>query len=77
MSRMKVGIMWHREYKDYPTDEPLVREQLKSGKGIVGCEMHDLNGWGNTLHVYRKKKKGIFRKFFEFLFGKKEEKSHG
>lgn len=57
--------MWPKSYKDYPPDTPLVKEQVEPGKGIVGCEMHDLNGWGNTLHVPPKpKRKGLFRLLF-------------
>lgn len=55
--------MWPKAYRDYKTDEPLVKQRVEPGKGIVGCEMHDLNGWGNTLHVpAEKKKRGFFRK---------------
>lgn len=57
--------MWSKSYKDYPPDTPLVQQQVEPGKGIVGCEMHDLNGWGNSLHVPPKpKKKGILRQLF-------------
>ncbi len=56
--------MWEKEYKDYPKDTPLKKEVVEAGKGIVGCEMHDLNGWGNQLHVPKKKKPGIFRSLF-------------
>lgn len=41
--------MWHREYKDYPLDLPLVQEQVEPGHGIMGCEMHECNGWGETF----------------------------
>ncbi|MFA6915642.1 MAG: hypothetical protein WC222_04540 [Parachlamydiales bacterium] len=69
--------MWHREYKDYPTDLPLKHERLEPGKGIIGCEMHDINGWGNTVHVYRPKKKGFFRRWIEYFMGIKKAKPHG
>lgn len=39
--------MWPKNYKDYPEDESLVQNQVEPGHGIVGCEMHDLNGWGD------------------------------
>lgn len=52
--------MWHREYRDYKTDQTLIKEQVEPGRGIYGCEMHDLNGWGNTLqHPIKKKRKGL------------------
>jgi len=42
--------MWHKEYRDYRLDSPLKKERVEPGKGIIGCEMAELNGWGNTLH---------------------------
>lgn len=42
--------MWFKNYKDYPIDAPLLKESVESGKGIIGCEMHDLNGWGIEWH---------------------------
>lgn len=60
--------MWPKKYEDYPEDTPLVKEQIDSGKGIIGCEMHDLNGWGGTFHRHRKKKSGL-RRFLERIFG--------
>ena len=48
--------MWTKSYKDYPEDTPLKKEQVRAGKGIVGCEMHDLNGWSNTLHYSKEER---------------------
>jgi hypothetical protein len=57
--------MWPKAYKDYPVDSPLVKDKVESGQGIIGCEMHDLNGWGDEIHIRRKKKKkGFFRTLF-------------
>lgn len=42
--------MWPKAYKDYLRDKPLIKHQVTSGRGIVGCEMHDINGWGNSWH---------------------------
>lgn len=68
--------MWDRDYRDYKRDQPLVKEQLESGKGITGCEMHDINGWGNTLHQPKKKKQGFFASLLIYLFsGKKDTHS--
>lgn len=61
--------MWWREFKDYPPDTPLVKEQVESNHGIVGCEMHELNGWGNTLQQPQKKKRGILASLILALFG--------
>ena len=64
--------MWFREYKDYPIDSGLKRERVEPGKGIVGCEMHDLNGWGNQIHRCRKPRKGIIARLLDYLFGKEK-----
>lgn len=42
--------MWPKVYKDYPVDTQLKKAQLSAGSGMQGCEMHELNGWGDTLH---------------------------
>jgi hypothetical protein len=54
--------MWQREYKDYKKDQPLIKQTVESGKGIIGCEMHEIFGWGNTLQKPPVKKKGVLRK---------------
>lgn len=66
--------MWHREYKDYPTDTTLKQQKVEPSHGIRGCEMHELNGWGNTLHIPpKKKKRGIFANWLVHLFGEKDK----
>lgn len=63
--------MWPKAYRDYKTDESLIKNQVEPGKGIIGCEMHDLNGWGNSLHIpIKKKKTGFFRTMLNTIFGK-------
>jgi len=59
--------MWPKKYKDYPVDTPLKKEQIESGKGIVGVEMHDINGWGTEIHQPVRRKKGLLAR----LFGRK------
>lgn len=67
--------MWPKSYRDYPVDESLVKQQVEPSKGIIGCEMHDLNGWGNTLHVPpEKKKQGLMRTLIDSLFNKFDKK---
>lgn len=66
--------MWFKEYRDYPMDRPLIKEQVESGKGIIGCEMHDLNGWGTDWHHVRKRKKGLFARLISHL---SREHDHG
>lgn len=54
--------MWAREFKDYPTDTTLKKEQVEPGKGIIGCEMHEPFGWGHSYHITPKNQKpGLFR----------------
>lgn len=61
--------MWYKEYRDYQNDAPLKKEQLSSGKGIVGCEMHEQNGWGVTHHEpVKPKKKGLMTTILDRLF---------
>lgn len=54
--------MWPKSYKDYKVDEPLIKCQVQPGKGIVGCEMHEINGWGLTYHVPYQKPKPVKKK---------------
>lgn len=61
--------MWPKNYRDYKTDEPNVKNNVGPGKGIIGCEMHEINGWGNTLHHPEKKKRGFFGTLITHLFG--------
>lgn len=59
--------MWLKEYRDYPIDRPLIKEQVESNKGIIGCEMHELNGWGTHLHQMKRKKKGVWAKLISLI----------
>ncbi len=43
--------MWLKSYKDYPEDQSVIQNQVESSHGIIGCEMHEVFGWGNTLHI--------------------------
>lgn len=40
--------MWFKEYKDYPIDKQLIKEKVEPSHGIIGCEMHEINGWGTS-----------------------------
>lgn len=66
-------VMWDREYKDYKRDEPLKKQQIESGKGWAGCEMNEFNGWGNTYHHPRKKKRGMLASLLIHFFGKEKK----
>lgn len=65
--------MWFKEYRDYKTDQPHIKYSVEPSHGIIGCEMHDLNGWGNTLHNDKKRKKGFFSSLLSTLFETKEQ----
>lgn len=67
--------MWFKEYHDYPIDKPLIKEQVEPGHGIIGCEMHDLNGWSTHLHQIEPRKKGFWAKLMTHLF--REREHHG
>lgn len=45
--------MWWKEYRDYPHDRPLKKMKIESGKGIIGCEMHEIHGYGESFHNTR------------------------
>jgi hypothetical protein len=72
--KKKEFIMWPKSYKDYKTDAPLIKLQVSPQKGIIGCEMHELNGWGEEHHLPQKQKKGmistLLEAFFSFLIPK-------
>jgi hypothetical protein len=61
--------MWWREYKDYRPDSQIIKETVEPGRGIIGCEMHDRQGWGLTLHQAQKPRRGSISRFFAALFG--------
>ncbi len=56
--------MWPKFYRDYPVDSNLKKDTVEPSHGIIGCEMHDLNGWGLSFHVPpMPKKKGLIANF--------------
>jgi len=59
--------MWAKEYRDTPPDFPLQKAPVEPGKGIVGSEMHEINGWGQTYHPPSYKKTWLRRFFEKFL----------
>lgn len=65
--------MWPKEYRDYPKDKPLKKMTVSASKGIIGAEMHEVNGWGESYHQPRKKKRGFIYSVLKSLFGGKEE----
>lgn len=64
--------MWPKSYKDYSVDKPLIKEKVEPGKGIIGCEMHELNGWGTNYH-YKNRKRGRIATFLLSLFPPKKK----
>lgn len=65
--------MWPKAYKNYPLDKPLTKNPVETGHGVIGCQMHELNGWGESYHIPRplKKKRGLLRTFLDTLKVKK------
>ena len=63
--------MWPKSYKDYPKDTPLVKNRVGPGKGIIGCEMSEPNGWGDSLHEPQRKtpSHGLFATFWNWILG--------
>jgi hypothetical protein len=60
--------MWKNTYKDYKPDSAWTKERVEAGKGIVGCEMQELNGWGHPFQMQQPQKKGFLRTLLIFLF---------
>lgn len=68
--------MWFKHYRDYPHDKPIIKEQVEPSHGVIGCEMHDLYGWGTSHHITRRQwRKGLISRFFEQIL--KGRKKHG
>lgn len=62
--------MWLKEYRDYPRDTPVIKEQVEPTQGIIGCEMHEIYGWSNRLHMpARKRKSGLIATLLHHWFG--------
>lgn len=68
--------MWPKNYKDYPPDTPIIHYPVEPGKGITGCEMHEINGWGDHVHYpiqRQRRRKGVIAKLLAYLFGTEKE----
>lgn len=65
--------MWPKKYADYPVDESLVNQPVEPGKGIVGCEMHDRNGWGETDQITPLPRRGFLMTLLALFQRKKED----
>jgi hypothetical protein len=62
--------MWRNTYRDVKEDEPNIKARVETGKSIRGCEMHDLHGYGLTLHKEKKQPSGFFTKLARWIKGK-------
>lgn len=60
--------MWWKEYADVRPDDPLVKEPVEPGKGIVGCEMHGFYGWGERYSLPPPPKPRGIRAYLRTLF---------
>ncbi len=62
--------MWKNTYKDYKPDTRYIQESVTTGKGIIGCEMNELYGWGEKHHITPSKPKKGIKLFLSLLFRK-------
>lgn len=70
--------MWHKEYRDYKPHDRLIKQQVATGKGLKGCEMHELNSWGEDYHhPPAKQRHGIFSTLLRALSTKIKSKTSG
>ncbi len=60
--------MWLKRYRDYKPDASLVKHPVEPGKGICGCEMHEINGWGLSLDQPKKAERGFLGSLLVYLF---------
>lgn len=60
--------MWHNTYKDYKKDGFFIKEGVETGKGIIGCEMHEIFGWQKKQHIPVQKKPGFLSSLWERFF---------
>lgn len=65
--------MWWQDFGDKGLDEPLKDIKLESGKGISGCEMQEICGWGINHHTYYRPSVGFLRQLKSLIFGSKFE----
>jgi hypothetical protein len=64
--------MWHNTYRDYTLDGEMLKNRVGSGKGIIGAEMSEIQGWGEAYHESAEKPPKTLESLFAFLFGIKE-----
>jgi len=67
--------MWEQEYQDYPPDARLRKHRVETGRGIVGCEMNDIQGWGLTHPPPQRKKRGALSTLMRCFLGSTDERS--
>ena len=48
--------MWKNRYRDYALDLDWSQEKVEPRAGIIGCEMHEINGWGENYEPEEKSK---------------------
>lgn len=61
--------MWPKAYRDYPKDSALKKERVEPGKGIIGVEMHEINGWGSSYTGEKKRERGLLFSLLSRLLG--------
>ncbi|MCP5469349.1 MAG: hypothetical protein H7A36_02460 [Chlamydiales bacterium] len=60
-------LVWRNKYKDYPVDARFHKSERK----IVGCEMNEIYGWGESFHIPKEKESRLKKWLRRFKRGKK------
>lgn len=66
--------MWSKNYRDYPKDRELKKQKVEPLRGITGCEMHEINGWGESYH-HHNRKRGLLYFLTSLFSGSKGEET--
>ena len=48
--------MWKNVYRDYKPNQDWIQVKVEPCRGIIGCEMHEVQGWGKKKLPQPKKR---------------------
>ncbi len=66
--------MWRTRYKDYSPDSKGQKKERITGKEIIGCEMNEHYGWGES-HPIEEAKPSLVKKWLRRIFKKSSVRS--